>query len=108
MDKTRDIVGLYVDRPQHAMILCVDEKSQVQALDRTPLANLVPNTVNLQRRKLKHVLLVVRIQIAFFYDMPLDLSFDQPLPPEFIGHGAWQNRQHGSEDRQTIHQLLRQ
>ena len=35
VDKTRDIVGLYVDPPQHAMVLCVDEKSQVQALDRT-------------------------------------------------------------------------
>ena len=35
VDKTCDIVGLYVDPPQHAMVLCVDEKSQVQALDRT-------------------------------------------------------------------------
>ena len=35
VDKVRDIVGLYVDPPQHSMVLCVDEKSQVQALDRT-------------------------------------------------------------------------
>ena len=33
--KVRDVVGLYVDPPKHAMVLCVDEKSQVQALDRT-------------------------------------------------------------------------
>jgi transposase len=33
--KLRDIVGLYVDPPQHAMVLSVDEKSQIQALDRT-------------------------------------------------------------------------
>ena len=46
MDKTRDIVGLYVDPPQHAMVLCVDEKSQVQALDRTqPLLPLRPGQV---------------------------------------------------------------
>ena len=34
--KVRDIVGLYVDPPAHAVILSVDEKSQIQALDRTP------------------------------------------------------------------------
>jgi hypothetical protein len=33
--KLRDIVGLYVDPPKHAMVLSVDEKSQIQALDRT-------------------------------------------------------------------------
>ena len=33
--KLRDIVGLYVDPPDHAVVLCVDEKSQIQALDRT-------------------------------------------------------------------------
>jgi len=35
VDKLRDIVGLYVDPPAHAVILSVDEKSQIQALDRT-------------------------------------------------------------------------
>jgi transposase len=44
--KTRDIVGLYLDPPVKAMVLCVDEKSQIQALDRTqpvlPLAPGVP------------------------------------------------------------------
>ena len=33
--KVRDIVGLYLNPPEHAIVLCVDEKSQVQALDRT-------------------------------------------------------------------------
>ncbi len=33
--KLRDVVGLYVDPPAHAMVLSVDEKSQIQALDRT-------------------------------------------------------------------------
>jgi transposase len=33
--KVRDIVGLYVDPPAHAVVLSVDEKSQIQALDRT-------------------------------------------------------------------------
>jgi transposase len=34
-EKLRDIVGLYVDPPEHAVVLSVDEKSQIQALDRT-------------------------------------------------------------------------
>ena len=34
VEKTRDIVGLYVDPPVKGMELCVDEKSQIQALDR--------------------------------------------------------------------------
>ena len=33
--KVRDIVGLYLDPPEHALVLSVDEKSQIQALDRT-------------------------------------------------------------------------
>jgi transposase len=42
-EKVRDIVGLYVAPPDHALVLCVDEKSQVQALDRTqPLLPLRP------------------------------------------------------------------
>ena len=41
--KVRDVVGLYVSPPQHAIVLCVDEKSQIQALDRTqPLLPMRP------------------------------------------------------------------
>lgn len=35
IDKVRDIVGLYMNPPDRALVLCVDEKSQIQALDRT-------------------------------------------------------------------------
>jgi transposase len=43
IDKVRDIVGLYIDPPDHAVVLCVDEKSQIQALDRTaPLLPMQP------------------------------------------------------------------
>jgi putative transposase len=35
VDKVRDIVGLYLNPPDHAVVLCVDEKSQIQALERT-------------------------------------------------------------------------
>ena len=36
IEKVRDIVGLYLNRPDKALVLCVDEKAQIQALDRTP------------------------------------------------------------------------
>jgi transposase len=45
VDKVRDIVGLYLDPPERALVLCVDEKSQIQALDRTaPTLPLLPGT----------------------------------------------------------------
>jgi transposase len=34
-EKLEDVIGLYLDTPEHALVLCCDEKSQVQALDRT-------------------------------------------------------------------------
>ena len=43
VDKVRDIVGLYMSPPDRALVLCVDEKSQIQALDRTqPLLPMRP------------------------------------------------------------------
>jgi len=43
IDKVRDIVGLYLHPPDRALVLCVDEKSQIQALDRTqPLLPMRP------------------------------------------------------------------
>lgn len=43
IDKVRDIVGLYLNPPMKAMVLCVDEKSQIQALDRTqPMLPMMP------------------------------------------------------------------
>ena len=43
VEKVRDIVGLYLDPPDRALVLCTDEKSQIQALDRTqPLLPMRP------------------------------------------------------------------
>ena len=44
--KVRDIIGLYLDPPERALVLCVDEKSQIQALDRTqPMLPMRPGQV---------------------------------------------------------------
>jgi transposase len=49
IEKVRDIVGLYLNPPDHALVFCGDEKSQIQALDRTqPLLPLRPG--QLERR----------------------------------------------------------
>jgi transposase len=45
VEKVRDVVGLYLDPPERALVLCVDEKSQIQALDRSqPVFPLLPGT----------------------------------------------------------------
>jgi transposase len=45
IDKVRDLVGLYLNPPEAAVVLCADEKSQMQALDRTaPVLPLLPAT----------------------------------------------------------------
>ncbi len=45
VDKVKDVVGLYLDPPERAVVLCVDEKSQIQALDRTaPILPILPGT----------------------------------------------------------------
>jgi len=46
IDKVRDVVGLYLNPPDKALVLCVDEKSQIQALDRSqPLLPMRPGQV---------------------------------------------------------------
>src|SRR5262245_4680589 len=46
VEKVRDIVGLYLSPPDKALVVCVDEKSQIQALDRTqPLLPMRPGQV---------------------------------------------------------------
>ena len=49
VEKVRDIIGLYLDPPDAALVLCVDEKSQSQALDRTrPILPLAPGVAELR------------------------------------------------------------
>lgn len=46
IDKVRDVVGLYLDPPARALVLCVDEKSQIQALDRSqPILPMRPGQI---------------------------------------------------------------
>jgi len=54
VEKVRDIVGLYLDPPDRALVLCTDEKSQIQALDRTqPLLPMRPGQI--ERRTHEYV-----------------------------------------------------
>jgi transposase len=49
VEKVRDVVGLYINPPEGALVLCVDEKSQIQALDRT--APVLPRRPGLPERR---------------------------------------------------------
>jgi transposase len=49
IEKVRDIVGLYLDPPDRALVLCVDEKSQIQALDR--MAPILPLAMGIPERR---------------------------------------------------------
>jgi transposase len=45
VEKVRDVVGLYLNPPERALVLCVDEKTQIQALNRTqPVFPMLPST----------------------------------------------------------------
>jgi transposase len=53
-DKVRDIVGLYMAPPDHAVVLCIDEKTQIQALDRTqPIFPMLPGVPERQSHDYK-------------------------------------------------------
>ena len=55
VEKVRDIVGLYMNPPHHAMVLCVDEKSQIQALSRSqPILPMLPGQAERRTHDYKH------------------------------------------------------
>ena len=54
IDKVRDVVGLYMSPPENALVLCVDEKSQIQALDRTaPCLPMLPDDARAAQPRLR-------------------------------------------------------
>ena len=54
-EKVIDVVGLYMDPPDNALVLSVDEKTQIQALDRTqPMLQLKPGQVPQNPRYKRH------------------------------------------------------
>jgi hypothetical protein len=58
LEKVRDVVGLYLNPPEHALVLCVDEKSQVQALERTQPV------------------------------LPMGLGYVEGITPDYVRHGT--------------------
>src|SRR5260370_13356683 len=75
IDKVRDIVGLYLNPPEAAVVLCVDEKSQIQALDRSaPILPLMPGVPQRQSHA------YIRNGTTHLY-APLDIASGQLLPP---------------------------
>lgn len=78
VEKVRDIAGLYINPPDHALVLCIDEKSQIQALDRTqPLLPMQPGQLERGTHDYKpqwHDFVVCR-------SGPEDQPRHRPVPP---------------------------
>lgn len=68
IDKVRDVVGLYLGPPEKALVLCVDEKSQIQALDRSqpvpPMMPSVPQRLSHDYVRASTTTLFVALEVA--------------------------------------------
>src|SRR4051794_34074892 len=81
IEKVRDIVGLYMDPPEHAVVFCVDEKSQIQALDRTqPMLPMRPGQLDPRLQTARDH---VSVCCAGAEDQPRDRA--TASPPSFAG-----------------------
>ena len=79
IEKVRDIVGLYMNPPDHALVLCLDEKSQIQALDRTqPLLPLRPGQAERPHPRLQTPWHDVAVRGAGLEDPPGDRTTAPP------------------------------
>lgn len=84
--KVRDIVGLYLNPPENAIVLCVDEKSQIQALDRTapilPLRPGLPEKATHDYRRHGTTTLFAALEIAT--GKVTDACYDRHGKAEFL------------------------
>lgn len=84
--KVRDVVGLYLDPPEKAVVLCVDEKSQIQALDRTapilPLRPGLPEKATHDYRRHGTTTLFAALEIAT--GKVTDACYDRHGKAEFL------------------------
>ena len=121
IEKVRDIVGLYLHPPERAVVLCVDEKSQIQALDRTqPLLPMRPGsaekrTHDYQRYGTTSLFAALNVATgevigkcfrrhrSVEFKKFLDL-IDQAVPPEFDIHLVLDN--YGTHKTAMIHNWL--
>ncbi|MBA2535830.1 MAG: IS630 family transposase [Actinobacteria bacterium] len=93
IDKVRDIVGLYLNPPEAAVVLCVDEKAQIQALDRSaPVLPLMPGVP--ERRSHDYV----RNGTTYLY-AALDVASGQVIAETTPRHRAEEFRRFLNPDR---------
>jgi transposase len=84
--KVRDIVGLYLDPPAKAIVLCVDEKSQIQALDRTaPMLPLRPGLPESRTHDyIRHATTTLFAALEVATGKVVDACFDRHRHQEFL------------------------
>ena len=87
VEKVRDIVGLYLRPPTKALVLCVDEKSQIQALDRTqPLLPMRPGQVERRDVAAQDVEVAPERRVGLQVDARLDHRFAAALGAQPLLH----------------------
>ena len=85
IDKVRDVVGLYLDPPERAVVLCVDEKSQIQALDRTaPILPMLPGTPRARDARLRARRHLESVRGAGHHHRPGHRLAAQPSPRDRV------------------------
>ena len=92
-DKVRDIVGLYMNPPDKALVLCVDEKSQIQALDRTrPILPLRPGIPERQTHDYKRYGTTTLFAALNLVDGPCDRRVSAPASSPGVSQVPPQDR----------------
>jgi transposase len=103
--KVRDVVGLYLDPPEKAVVLCVDEKSQIQALDRTapilPLRPGLPEKATHDYRRHGTTTLFAALEVAT--GKVTDACYDRHGKAEFL---AFLNKVARAYPRRELHVVV--
>ena len=82
VEKLTDVVGLYLNPPEQAMVLCVDEKSQIQALDRTqPRLPIYPGRAGTMTHDYKRNGTTTLFAALNMLDGTVDRAVHAPAPP---------------------------
>ena len=106
MDKVRDVVGLYLDPPERAVVLCVDEKSQIQALDRTaPILPMLPGRPRARDPRLQALGDLEPVRGAGHHDRQGDRLAARPPPRDRVQEVPADDRPRGPAEL-DVHVVL--
>ena len=86
IDKLRDVVGLYVDPPAHAILLSVDERARIQALDRTQPFRPTPHGESQHEAHIMSTEMIIEVRRPCVSATPCQLGF---ISPDALFNNHW-------------------